>query len=913
MRAWMGIIAFLVGTATGAWAQSVQPRWIFGMHDPGAESEMEAKGKRGWIVFTEAIGQNPDDHSGRDYQPWSSRGHGVIVRLNNGYEGEGALPYEVQYGNFARRVANFIQNSPGVDIWIIGNETNLPREWPGNQGGDPNTGEAITPQRYVNCFNQIYNELQSRGLGNEMLVPAPTGTWAPPYDGTLSSVPNRGVPGFVDYWVQVLNALGLTKVKGLAIHAYTHGGNGSGPIDPNLVFSEQKMDWPYQNIYYHFRVYRNFMWAIPLGMRSLPVWITEANEFREISGYNWDPTAGTIQWVKNAYAEINTWNSNSANQKIRAVALFRWPDVWEGNRNYCVSCVGAAIEGFRQALNNDYVWTDTAPPSGNDASIDPSQSTVSGSMVAGSAQDVVIRVQNTGGTTWTAGTFHRLGATSSNQFNFEGFPCGGYSFSPANARVALCQNVAPGQWYDFRFRIRAPSVTGLLRFSVQMVQDGKEWFGDTVSWNIDVTLSSPACNRTDFAAPTDRWKLEIWDNPDLSGEPVERRTDFVGPGGFEMNWGSGGPSSCVGVDDFSIRFSRRFYADTAGTYRFTTTTDDGVRLYVDGELIIADGWRDQAPKSYTGTKSLAVGWHDLRMDHYERGGGAYAKILWQNEAPQPPSGSKLGVHVVWGRRDGYGDFLRKITAANRVLSAVHCVDDFGACAEAKNPTAGGDPRTVTVGRVRGKEPIISVQKDPEDNAVEFYAAVRSTWLSNPWIDYWEAQNEIDSDYDWQKLFYLKLMELAEADGLKLALFATATGTPKQPHEDGGVAYAAIKDTCLEAKRGGHIMSMHEYGGLIGSGTLRGTEPYHALRYRVLYDYLRQHDAVVPLVISECAQNAGYQFPGVEIFMEDFMWYDSELKKDNFVIGATIFTLGNWNDGATNFQEALPALGDYIAR
>jgi hypothetical protein len=42
-------------------------------------------------------------------------------------------------------VANFIQNSPGADIWIVGNETNLPREWPGNVQGDANTGEAITP------------------------------------------------------------------------------------------------------------------------------------------------------------------------------------------------------------------------------------------------------------------------------------------------------------------------------------------------------------------------------------------------------------------------------------------------------------------------------------------------------------------------------------------------------------------------------------------------------------------------------------------------------------------------------------------------------------------------------------------------------------------------------------------------
>ncbi len=133
---------------------------------------------------------------------------GLIVRLNNGYEGAGNLPYESQYGNFARRVANYVQNSPGADIWILGNETNLPREWQGNVNGDPNTGEAITPERYVNCYNIVRNELLGRGLTGEILVPSPTGTWAPPYDGTLPSFPNRGVPGFMDYWIQVLNALG---------------------------------------------------------------------------------------------------------------------------------------------------------------------------------------------------------------------------------------------------------------------------------------------------------------------------------------------------------------------------------------------------------------------------------------------------------------------------------------------------------------------------------------------------------------------------------------------------------------------------------------------------------------------------------------------------------------------------------
>jgi len=624
MTAWLAL------AAASASAQ-VQPPWIFGMHDPGAEGVIESKGKRGWIVFTEAIGHDPNDRSGKDFTPWTSRGHGVIVRLNNGYEGSGNLPFQNQYGNFAKRVANYIQASPGADIWILGNETNLPREWPGNTNGDPNTGEAITPQRYISCYNQVRDELGRRGLGGELLVPAPTGTWAPPYDGTLAHLPNRGVPGFIDYWVQVLNALGPEKIGGLAIHAYTHGS------DPNLVYSDQKMGWPYQDINYHFRVYQNYLQRVPGNMRHLPMWITESNEFRAQSGYNWDPDSRTIQWIRNAFSEINTWNSNGSNQKIRTLALFRWPDVWEGDRNYCVSCVGSAVEGFEQVMNNDYRWTGgDPPPAGNDSEISKSTSTVPGSVPAGQPRDVVIRVQNKGGTTWSAGRYYRLGALASNQFFFEGFPCGGYSPTPANSRVYLCRDVAPGQWHEFRFRIRsAGGATGTKRLALRMVRDGHEWFGDTESWDIRID-AAPGCGNADFPAPSDRWKLAIWNNRDLSGAPVERRTQFPGIGGFEKNWGSGRASSCTGNDNFSIRFSRRFHVGTAGSYRFTTRTDDGVRLYVDGQRII-NRWRDQPPTSFSASKYLSAGWHHIRMDYYERGGGAYAKVWWQLEGGPPAS------------------------------------------------------------------------------------------------------------------------------------------------------------------------------------------------------------------------------------------------------------------------------------
>ena len=226
---------------------SADPNYIYAMHDPGGEVDMNAMGTKGWIVFTVGIGHNPNDYSGTDYSSYTNNGYGVIVRLNNGYDSDGTLPYQSEYQNFAQRCANYVANSPGCHIWIIGNETNLPREWPGNVGGDPNTGEAITVARYVDCYNRCYNAIKALpGHASDQIIPAAVGTYGPPYNASYP--PNRGIEGFADYFVNMLNAIGSTKVNAIAIHAYTHG------ADPALVFSEALMGPPYQDIHYHFRV-----------------------------------------------------------------------------------------------------------------------------------------------------------------------------------------------------------------------------------------------------------------------------------------------------------------------------------------------------------------------------------------------------------------------------------------------------------------------------------------------------------------------------------------------------------------------------------------------------------------------------------------------------------------------------------
>jgi hypothetical protein len=101
-------------------------------------------------------------------------------------------------------------------------------------------------------------------------------------------------------------------------------------------------------------------------------------------------------------------------------------------------------------------------------------------------------------------------------------------------------------------------------------------------------------------------------------------------GFINFDWGGGGPNACgIGSDNFSVRWTRDVYFD-AGTYRFTVTSDDGCRLYVDGQPIF-DKWFDQAPTTYEKEVSLSAGYHTIEMEYYEAGGGAVASLSWYKE------------------------------------------------------------------------------------------------------------------------------------------------------------------------------------------------------------------------------------------------------------------------------------------
>jgi glucose/arabinose dehydrogenase/RNase P/RNase MRP subunit p29 len=125
---------------------------------------------------------------------------------------------------------------------------------------------------------------------------------------------------------------------------------------------------------------------------------------------------------------------------------------------------------------------------------------------------------------------------------------------------------------------------------------------------------------------------EYFSNQNLTGSPVFLRNDPT----ITFDWGEGTPNVLLPVDHFSVRWTKQ-QLFAAGTYAFTTTSDDGVRLKIDGELIL-DKWIDQSPKSYTVSKILTAGTHTIVMEYYENGGGAVANLSWIQTAtatPQP--------------------------------------------------------------------------------------------------------------------------------------------------------------------------------------------------------------------------------------------------------------------------------------
>jgi hypothetical protein len=120
--------------------------------------------------------------------------------------------------------------------------------------------------------------------------------------------------------------------------------------------------------------------------------------------------------------------------------------------------------------------------------------------------------------------------------------------------------------------------------------------------------------------PPEPFAGEYFDNSALSGDPVLTRSDEA----LDFDWAEGTPGAAIPPDRFSARWTRTTTYE-GGTYRFTATGDDGIRVLVDGTQVI-DGWFYQPPTTYTADVPLSAGEHTVVVEYFEHTGLAIAKF-----------------------------------------------------------------------------------------------------------------------------------------------------------------------------------------------------------------------------------------------------------------------------------------------
>jgi hypothetical protein len=83
---------------------------------------------------------------------------------------------------------------------------------------------------------------------------------------------------------------------------------------------------------------------------------------------------------------------------------------------------------------------------------------------------------------------------------------------------------------------------------------------------------------------------------------------------------------------FSVRWTGQVKANFSDTYTFYTQSDDGVRLWVNGQLVI-DNWTSHSTTENSGTIALvANNWYDIRLEYFQGGGFALIQLKYKSTA-----------------------------------------------------------------------------------------------------------------------------------------------------------------------------------------------------------------------------------------------------------------------------------------
>lgn len=187
-------------------------------------------------------------------------------------------------------------------------------------------------------------------------------------------------------------------------------------------------------------------------------------------------------------------------------------------------------------------------------------------------------------------------------------------------------------------------------------------------------------------------RAEYFRGVEIVGDPVATATEDR----IDHDWGNDKVAGDLS-DSVSARWTADLEVPFTETYQFTTTTDDGVRLWLNDRLLI-DNWTDHSTADDLAAIALIGGqFYRLRMEWYDKSGGAVAKLQWQSPSiakqPIPAGVLQLPVHAVspYPANDSVNapqTLLLRWTGTDAAQHDVYFGEDSDAVADADPMTAG---------------------------------------------------------------------------------------------------------------------------------------------------------------------------------------------------------------------------------
>ncbi len=192
----------------------------------------------------------------------------------------------------------------------------------------------------------------------------------------------------------------------------------------------------------------------------------------------------------------------------------------------------------------------------------------------------------------------------------------------------------PGKWGVYSQRYTAEGVAEGPQTRVNITTDGSQTAASVTALSPDnymVVWSGSAAGEDAGVFYSEQSPVgliaQYYNNVNMSGTPVAAE---VAPD-INYNWNNeDSPAPGVMGAEWSGTWAGMIKANTSEIYTFYATADDGVRVYVNGQLLI-DGWKDQSATTYSGSINMVAGqWYQIVVQYYNDRGGENLKLEWSS-------------------------------------------------------------------------------------------------------------------------------------------------------------------------------------------------------------------------------------------------------------------------------------------